>query len=82
MQGRPPAIDRRAQYPFQLPRRDYVTLNLDLAQQGVGGDNSWGAWPHKEFQIPCRTESYRFRLRPIESKADVARLARQAILGK
>jgi beta-galactosidase len=68
-----------AKHPFQLPRRDDVTLNLDLAQQGVGGDNSWGAWPHKEFLIPCQAQGYRFRLRPIEAKADVARLARQAV---
>ena len=70
-----------AKHPFELPSRDYVTLNLDLAQQGVGGDNSWGAWPHKEFLIPCRAQGYRFRLRPIEAKTDVARLARQAIPG-
>jgi len=58
---------QNAKHPFQLPRREEVTLNLDLAQQGVGGDDSWGAWPHKEFLIPCQPASYRFRLRPLSS---------------
>ncbi len=25
-----------------------MLLNLDLVQPGVGGDDSWGAWPHDE----------------------------------
>jgi beta-galactosidase len=68
-----------AGHAFQLPRRDYVTLNLDLKQQGVGGDDSWGAWPHDEFLIPCRDYEYSFRLRPFSADEDPARLARQAL---
>ncbi|HEU5070349.1 MAG TPA: glycoside hydrolase family 2 TIM barrel-domain containing protein [Verrucomicrobiae bacterium] len=67
-----------AKHPFQLPHRDYVTLDLDLQQQGVGGDNSWGAWPHKEFLLPCKDYSYRFRLHPMAANADVAKEARVA----
>ncbi len=63
-------------HAFELPHRDYVTLNLDLKQQGVGGDNSWGAWPHEEFLIPCQEYSYSFRLRPFAAGQDLARLAR------
>ncbi|MBC8094696.1 MAG: beta-galactosidase, partial [Akkermansiaceae bacterium] len=63
-------------HPYQLPRRDYVTLNLDLKQQGVGGDNSWGAWPHREFLIPLREYSYSFRLRPITAKDSPGKIAR------
>jgi beta-galactosidase len=66
-----------AKHPFQLPRRDYTVLNLDLAQQGVGGDNSWGRWPHKGFQIPCRDYSYQFRLRPLVPGDQPEKLARQ-----
>jgi len=66
-------------HAFELPRRDVITLNLDLKQQGVGGDNSWGAWPHDEFLIPCREYSYQFRLRPFSSGDNPAELARQAL---
>ncbi|MCL4192626.1 MAG: hypothetical protein KJZ87_12920, partial [Thermoguttaceae bacterium] len=54
-------------------------LHLDLRQMGLGGDDSWGAWPHQEFQIPCQAYSYRFRLRPIAAGDDPKALARQAV---
>lgn len=66
-------------HPFELPRRDFVTLNLDLKQQGVGGDDSWGAWPHEEFLIPCQPATYSFRMKPLGPKDDPAKLARQVI---
>ena len=64
-------------HPFQLPRRDDTVLNLDLAQQGLGGDDSWGAWPHKEFLIPCQNYRYEFRLRPLAPGDKPEKLARQ-----
>jgi beta-galactosidase len=69
-------------HAFELPRRDYITLNLDLRQQGVGGDNSWGAWPHEEFLIPCHEYSYGFRLRPFSATEDPSKLARQVLSQK
>ncbi len=66
-------------HAFELPRRDGITLNLDLKQQGVGGDNSWGTWPHEPFLLPCHEYSYRFRLRPFAAGDQPALLARQAV---
>ena len=66
-----------AKHPFQLPLRDYTVLNLDLVQQGVGGDDSWGAWPHKPFLIPCQEYHYEFRLRPLASGENPEKLARK-----
>jgi beta-galactosidase len=66
-------------HAFELPRRDFVTLDLDLEQQGVGGDDSWGAWPHDAFLIPCQEYSYSFRLRPFSSADSVAKLARETL---
>jgi len=65
-----------AEHPYELPQRDITVLNLDFRQQGVGGDNSWGAWPHDEFMIPCQEYSYRFRLRAIDKHDQPAKLAR------
>ncbi|MCX6898530.1 MAG: DUF4981 domain-containing protein [Verrucomicrobia bacterium] len=67
-----------AKHAFELPRRDTVTLNLDLKQQGVGGDNSWGAWPHEDDMIPCQDYTYRFRLCPLDASDDPEKLARAA----
>jgi len=66
-------------HAFQLPHRDFISLNLDLKQQGVGGDNSWGAWPHDPFLIPVQQYTYTFRLRPFSSDEDPERLARTVV---
>jgi beta-galactosidase len=63
-------------HPHVIPRRDYVTLNLDLKQQGLGGDDSWGAWPHSEFLIPLQEYRYSFRLHPIRSGDEPGKIAR------
>ncbi len=65
-----------AKHPFELPDRKDITLNLDLQQQGAGGDNSWGAWPHSEDLIPCAEYGYRFRLQPISAGKNPEKLAR------
>lgn len=68
-------------HAFQLPHRDFVSLNLDLKQQGVGGDNSWGAWPHDAFLVPAREYTYSFRLRPFGRGEDPEKLAREGLFG-
>jgi beta-galactosidase len=65
-----------AKHPYQLPKRDITVVNLDWMSQGVGGDNSWGAWPHKPYLIPAESKGYSFRLIPISAKDDPAKLAR------
>jgi beta-galactosidase len=76
-----------AEHPFALPKRGIVVVNLDCRQQGVGGDDSWGAWPHEQYLIPCQAQRYSFRLRPFHvsgvSDQSIARtaghLARQTL---
>jgi beta-galactosidase len=66
-----------AKHAPELPARQATVLNLDLEQQGVGGDNSWGAWPHDPFMLPCREYRYGFRLRPFTGEENVADLGRR-----
>lgn len=68
-----------ADHPFLLPHRDFTVLNLDWRQQGVGGDNSWGRWPHDEYLIPCQEQGYSFRLRPFSRSENPAKLARGTV---
>ncbi len=70
---------QNARHAFELPQRNFTVLNIDWKQQGLGGDDSWRAWPHEPHMIPSKAQSYRFRLRPIESSDDVAKLARSVI---
>ncbi|MHC4518928.1 MAG: beta-galactosidase small subunit family protein, partial [Planctomycetota bacterium] len=48
----------------ELPARDFITVNLDYKQMGVGGDDSWGARPHPEYTLPAKPYACRFRLTP------------------
>jgi beta-galactosidase len=66
-----------AKHPHALPHRDFVVLNLDWRQQGVGGDDSWGAPPHPQFMIPPADYAYEFRLTPLRAGQNPATLARK-----
>ena len=56
--------ERGTMHPTDLVKRDFVSVNLDLKQMGVGGDTSWGARTHDEYLIPAAAYSYSFVLRP------------------
>ena len=69
-----------AEHPFELPKREVTVLNVDWMQQGVGGDNSWGAWPHPEYLIPCQERDYQFCLRPFDAwMGDVRSVALKSV---
>jgi beta-galactosidase len=67
-----------ARHPFELQSRESIILNLDWKQQGVGGDNSWGAWPHENDLIECAEQGYRIQLSPLKRGDDPAEVARAA----
>lgn len=46
-----------------IPIRPLVNINVDYKQMGVGGDDSWGAWPHVQYQIKPQDYIYKFLLR-------------------
>ena len=60
-----------------LIERDFVELNIDLKQMGVGGDDSWGARPHPEYTLPPQDYAYRFRIRPLDKDEDPMALSKQ-----
>ncbi|MBN1183899.1 MAG: glycoside hydrolase family 2, partial [Bacteroidales bacterium] len=49
--------------------RDLVELHIDYRMIGVGGDDSWGAWPHEPYLIRPSTIgiNYGFILVPVSS---------------
>ena len=55
-------------HPFELPARDFITVNIDLGQMGVGGDNSWGARTHPEFCYPAGNDyNWSFTISPVKA---------------
>ena len=58
-------------YSFKLPRRPETYLNLDMAQMGVGGIDSWSrnAYPLPAYRIAAdQPHRFRFTLRPVGGK--------------
>ncbi|MBA7687337.1 Beta-galactosidase [subsurface metagenome] len=43
---------QQALHEYELPRRDFNTVFVDWKLHGVGGDNSWGARTHPQYQLP------------------------------
>ena len=57
--------------------RELVNLNVDLAQMGVGGDNSWGAMIHPQYRLMDQKYQYTFRIRPIVKEDDILKLSKE-----
>ncbi|MCR8666184.1 DUF4981 domain-containing protein [Aestuariibaculum sp. M13] len=45
---------------------DKVYLHIDLKQRGVGGDNSWGAYPHKPYRLHDKQYTYSYQIKLIK----------------
>jgi beta-galactosidase len=59
-----------ATHDYQLPRREFNTINLDGFLTGVGGDNSWGAPVHDEYRFAKKgTYLFRFSIQPAYSRS-------------
>jgi beta-galactosidase len=57
-----PGMTKKQQHPTDVKIQDFVTVHIDLAQRGVGGDNSWGALPHTEYRLTEDRYRYGFVL--------------------
>ena len=57
----------KADHTVELPNRDMITINIDKAQMGLGGDNTWdiNAAPHPEHQLKPGKYSFEFVLIPL-----------------
>ena len=56
----------KANHEEELVRRDFITVNIDAAMMGVGGDDSWGALPHDEYRP--KPGDYRLAFRILDSE--------------
>ncbi|WP_162250774.1 glycoside hydrolase family 2 TIM barrel-domain containing protein [Pelomonas sp. Root1217] len=53
-------------HPADIPLRDFVTVHIAHTQMGVGGENSWGAWPSWAHVLHAdRSYSYAFEIAPV-----------------
>ncbi|MCF8302360.1 MAG: DUF4981 domain-containing protein, partial [Bacteroidales bacterium] len=49
-----------------LEERPFNEVHIDMKQMGVGGNNSWGARPLKQYRIPAQEYEYEFSITPIK----------------
>ena len=59
-------IQKHNRHSGELKVRDLTTLNIDLQQTGVGGINSWGTWPLKQYRLEYKDYSYSFIIKPVQ----------------
>lgn len=64
-----------ALHTYDLKPRDFITVNVDYRQMGVGGDDSWSqnALPHEQFRVPSKDYSYSFIIEPVSGSKDLGR---------
>ena len=57
------AGDKKQQrHSIDIKEKDFVNVNIDKAQMGVGGDNSWGAMPLENYRIKAEPLSFSYRI--------------------
>ncbi|GAB2579162.1 beta-galactosidase, LacZ type [Spirosoma areae] len=60
----------------ELERGNVTVVNVDMAQMGLGGDDSWTPRVHAEYQLPAsKPYTYSFRMRPVDGRTSVAEVA-------
>ncbi len=60
-----PGLTKKNQHPADLNERNFINLHIDLAQRGLGGDNSWGAYPHEPYLLKEKKYSYGYVVHPV-----------------
>ncbi len=53
-------------HPYEVPQSNLVELHIDYKQMGLGGDNSWGQFPHEQYLLRGSQYSYQFLMQPAE----------------
>ena len=61
-----PGLSKKYRHTNDITPRREVVLSVDLAQRGVGGDNSWGAYPHQPYLLKAQEYNYGFVIKPIK----------------
>ena len=60
--------DKEQRHSFDLEKSKFTNLFLDGEHMGVGGENSWGAWPLEKYRIHYGDKSFSFAIVPLQKK--------------
>jgi len=62
--------DSQFRHTSDLVANDFIDVNVDYRQTGVGGNDSWGARPLPKYTLNAVKYSYTYRLRPVHKNID------------
>lgn len=65
----------------KLEDAGFITLNIDLRQMGVGGNDTWSivAQPLEQYKNPAGNYKYTFYIKPITGKTDESALSKKIV---
>jgi beta-galactosidase len=61
-------LDKQQRHAADLRPRALTVLSVDLKQMGVGGIDSWWAWPLAAYRLPYQNYSFSFIIRPVTGR--------------
>lgn len=57
-------LQKDQRHAAELKERDLTSLKIDYKQMGVGGIDSWQAWPMEKYLLRDKTYQYQFKITP------------------
>jgi beta-galactosidase len=57
-------LQKDQRHAAELKERDLTSLKIDYKQMGVGGIDSWQAWPMEKYLLRDKTYQYQFKIIP------------------
>jgi beta-galactosidase len=61
-----PGLSKKQQHATDIDPRRKLYVNIDLKQRGVGGDDSRGARPMKQYRMPDDVYSYAYTITAVK----------------
>jgi beta-galactosidase len=61
-----PGLTKKQQHPIDVHKQDKLFINIDHDQMGVGGNNSWGAFPLDKYRLTDKRYEYTFLMKPVQ----------------
>ncbi|MDO5554792.1 MAG: glycoside hydrolase family 2 TIM barrel-domain containing protein [Planctomycetia bacterium] len=56
------------EHNWMLKRRPYLVVSIDALQQGVGGDDSWGALVYPQFRLTEKSYKFEYLITPVRAQ--------------
>jgi len=57
-------VQKDQRHAAELKERDLTSLKIDYKQMGVGGIDSWQAWPMEKYLLRDKNYQYQFKITP------------------